>query len=133
MEPISNKDNLTAEMFRVAMALEKPWELTHIEFDDQDEAWHLFVNFEKGAAFACPNCGASSNVHDTAQKHWRHHDFWNWKTYIHARVPRTECSNCGKILLVPCCVVTPEVALYAVFRSLGQASDGRNACECRRP
>ncbi|MBO2944877.1 transposase family protein [Paenibacillus sp. F411] len=41
----------------------------------------MFVDFEKGAEFACPNCGASSKVHDTGQRHWRHLDFWNWKTY----------------------------------------------------
>lgn len=115
--PISNKDNLIAEMFRVAMALEKPWELTHIEFDDQDEAWHLFVNFEKGATFACPNCGASSKVHDTDQKHWRHLDFWNWKTYIHARVPRTECTNCSKILLVPVAWSRPKSHFTLYFEA----------------
>jgi len=115
--PISNKDNLIAEMFRVAMALEKPWELTHIEFDDQDEAWHLFVNFEKGAEFACPNCGVSSKVHDTDQKHWRHLDFWNWKTYIHARVPRTECTNCGKILLVPVAWSRPKSHFTLYFEA----------------
>lgn len=29
--PRSDKDNLIAKMFRVTIALEKPWELTHIE------------------------------------------------------------------------------------------------------
>lgn len=39
---VSNKDNLISGMFKTALALEEPWQLTHIEYDDQDEAWHLY-------------------------------------------------------------------------------------------
>lgn len=88
-------------MFKAALALEEPWKLTHIEYDDQDEAWHLFIDFERGAEFACPNCGSASKAYDAEQKHWRHLDFWNWKTYMHARVPRTNCKKCSKVTLVP--------------------------------
>jgi hypothetical protein len=35
---IDSKDNMTAEMFEIALHLEEPWELTHIEFDDQDQS-----------------------------------------------------------------------------------------------
>ena len=52
--PISNRDNMIADMFKIALALEEPWKLTHIEYDDKDEAWHLFLDFERGALFACP-------------------------------------------------------------------------------
>jgi hypothetical protein len=33
---ISSKDNMISEMFKVALQLEEPWKLTHIEFDDHD-------------------------------------------------------------------------------------------------
>lgn len=80
---------------------EEPWKLTHIEYDDKEEAWHLFIDFEKGSTFACPNCRAASKAHDTEKKHWRHLDFWDWKTYMHARVPRTGSGACNKVTLVP--------------------------------
>lgn len=99
--PISNKDNMIADMFKIALALEEAWKLTHIEYDDKDEAWHLFLDFERGSLFACPSCGASCKAYDAEKKDWRHLDFWNWKTYIHARVPRTDCTNCKKVTLVP--------------------------------
>ncbi|MDQ8739516.1 ISL3 family transposase, partial [Paenibacillus sp. LHD-38] len=98
---LSSNDNLIADMFKVALALEEPWKLTHIEYDDQDEAWHLFVDFERGALFPCPNCGTACKAYDAEKKHWRHLDFWNWKTYMHARVPRTDCKSCNKVTLVP--------------------------------
>lgn len=98
---ISSSDNLIADMFKVALELEEPWKLTHIEYDDKDEAWHLFIDFERGSLFACPNCGTACKAYDAEKKHWRHLDFWNWKTYMHARVPRTDCMNCNKVTLVP--------------------------------
>ena len=97
----SSKENLISEMFKVALELEQPWELKSIEFDDQDQAWHLFLDFERGAEFACPLCGVSSKAYDAGKKNWRHLDFWNWKTYIHARVPRTNCLSCNKVTQVP--------------------------------
>src|SRR6478735_7338335 len=98
---ISSKENLISYMFKVALELEYPWELKDIEFDDQDQAWHLILDFELGAKFACPHCGAPSKAYDADKKSWRHLDFWNWKTYIHARVPRANCLSCRKITQVP--------------------------------
>lgn len=97
----SSSDNLIINMFKVALQLESPWELKRIEFDDSDQAWHLYVDFERGATFACPNCGDTCKAYDAEKKSWRHLDFWNWKTYMHARVPRTDCKGCNKITLVP--------------------------------
>lgn len=98
---LSSKDNLVYEMFKVALQIEEPWKLMHVEFDDKESAWHLFIDFERGSTFACPLCGAACTAHDTEMKKWRHLDFWDWKTYMHARVPRTDCHTCKKITQVP--------------------------------
>lgn len=95
-----NTDNLIVDMFQVALQLEDPWKLTHVEFDDQDQAWHLFIDFERGSVFPCSVCGMPSKAYDAKKKKWRHLDFWDWKTYMNARVPRTQCHNCNKITLV---------------------------------
>lgn len=67
-----------------------------IEFDEQDQAWNLFLDFERETEIAHPHCGAPSKAYDADKKSWRHLDFWNWKTYIHALVP---CVNCLYILI----------------------------------
>ncbi|GAC44294.1 transposase and inactivated derivative [Paenibacillus popilliae ATCC 14706] len=69
---LSSSDNLIMDMFNVALQLEEPWKLTHIEFDDQEQAWHLHLDFERGAAFACPRCSAECKAYDIENKHWRH-------------------------------------------------------------
>ena len=98
---LSSTDNLISDMFKVALQIEDPWKLTHIEYDDKEEAWHLFIDFDRGTMFSCPVCGTMSKAYDAEKKHWRHLDFWNWKTYMHARVPRTDCQACNKVTLVP--------------------------------
>lgn len=98
---VSSNDNMIMNMFKAALQMEGPWELTYIEFKDDEQAWHLFIDFKRGATFACPHCGSASKAYDTEQKHWRHLDFWDWKTYMHARVPRIKCKTCNKITQVP--------------------------------
>lgn len=101
MRTISGGDNLIFDMFKVALQLEETWKLVHVEYDDTKEAWHLMIDFERGATFACPACGAESKAYDAEVKKWRHLNFWHWKTYIHARVPRTNCKACNKVIQVP--------------------------------
>lgn len=97
----NSTDDVILDMFHEALQIEEPWKLTHIEYDDQEETWHLYVDFKRGSMFACPICGTSSKAYDAEKKHWRHLDFWDWKTYMHARVPRTDCKGCSKVTLVP--------------------------------
>jgi transposase len=89
------------QLFRVALQIEEPWILQAIEYDEREEAWNLHVNFDRGATFACPLCGSASKAYDAAWHNWRHMDFWHWKTYMHARVPRIQCLPCNKITTVP--------------------------------
>ncbi|WP_052516623.1 helix-turn-helix domain-containing protein [Paenibacillus popilliae] len=92
---LSSHDNLFSDMFKVALQREETWELTQIEFNDQDQTWHLFIDFTRGTTFAYPLYGAA-----TPKKDWRHLDFWDWKTYMHARLPRVKCKACNKVTQV---------------------------------
>ncbi|WP_367888855.1 transposase family protein [Paenibacillus sophorae] len=55
------------------------------------------MDFERGSEFVCPLCGGTCKAYDADKKQWRHLDFWDWKTYMHARVPRVDCKACNKI------------------------------------
>lgn len=98
---INNGDNMMYDLFQIALPVEAPWKLVHVEYDDQEEAWHLMLDFERGETFACPVCGTPSKAYDAEVRKWRHLDLWHWKTYIHARVPRIACKTCNKVTQVP--------------------------------
>ena len=84
------------ELFRIALGLEKPWYIKAIDFKVEEMQLDLHIDFESGSKFPCPSCGRSGcHVHDTIERTWRHLNFFQFKTYLHCRVPRTECEDCG--------------------------------------
>ncbi len=84
----------TNELFGMALGLTGGWKVVASDFA-KDGGLCLELDFERGTRFACPQCGASCPVHDTAQREWRHLDFWQHRTVLKARVPRVECPQHG--------------------------------------
>jgi len=55
----------------------------------------LLMQLNPAANFLAQNAATRVHVHDTIERTWRHLNFFQFKTYIHCRVPRTECKDCG--------------------------------------
>jgi len=90
------------ELFSTALGLAEPVYIYEIVFDKSEGALHIHMNFRRGGKFACSECGAEGlPVYDTVGKTWRHLNFWQYKTYIHMRTPRTSCQKCGERLWIP--------------------------------
>jgi transposase len=84
------------ELFKIALGLEKPWYIQAIDFNVEEKQLDLHIDFETGSKFPCTLCGRSGcHVHDTIERRWRHLNFFQFKTYLHCRVPRIECEKCG--------------------------------------
>ena len=84
------------ELFRIALGLEKPWYIKTIDFKVEEKQLDLHIDFDGGSKFPCPSCdGPGCHVHDTIERTWRHLNFFQFKTYLHCRVPRTKCEDCG--------------------------------------
>ena len=62
-------------LFTVALCLTPPWEVRDLRFSVEAKRLDIVVDFEKGASFPCPVCGAPSKAHDTEERTWRHLDF----------------------------------------------------------
>jgi transposase len=90
-------------LFTSALGLQAPWVVEDVKLDTVKRR----IDFEvgcKGAMFACPQCGAGhQKVHDRMRRSWRHLDFFQFEAWLHADVPRVNCSACGKTsqMLVP--------------------------------
>ena len=91
-------------LFTAALQLEYPWKVTNIEFlPDEDNpakmTLHITVGFEKGAKFIFFYEDGSiwsdedgnpieCTAHDTVDRTWRHLNFFQYETYIHAKMPK---------------------------------------------
>ncbi len=91
-------------LFTAALQLEYPWKVTNVEFlPDEDNpakmTLHITVGFEKGAKFIFFYEDGSiwsdedgnpieCTAHDTVDRTWRHLNFFQYETYIHAKMPK---------------------------------------------
>jgi transposase len=90
------------ELFSAALEVSEPVYIDEIVFDVGAGELHIHMDFRRGGRFACSECGAEGlPVHDTAEKTWRHLNFFQYKCIIHLRTPRTKCPKCGERLWVP--------------------------------
>ena len=84
------------DLFQLALGLSSPWTVTRSEFDAVDRRLDLYFDFPRGSRFACAQCGRGGcAVHDTKEETWRHLDFFQHRTLLHARTPRVTCPECG--------------------------------------
>lgn len=104
-------------MFESALRIEEPWKVMDYKFHLEKKEFHIYLNFNRGAKFHCPSCGNLTNIHDIvlADRVWRHLDFWDYKTYIHARIPRTKCHICKKVLTVAVNWARPRSGFTKLF------------------
>jgi transposase len=86
---------MAEELFDQALGLERPWQVTRIDFDRIKRQLNLSLDFPRGSTFPCPLCNQPSVVHDTTEKRWRHLNFFEHECYLTARVPRILCTAHG--------------------------------------
>ena len=83
-------------LFQQALGLVGPWHVTKCSFSTDAERLDIWIDFQRGSAFACPSCGAAGcKGYDTEEVEWRHLNFFQHQAYLHARTPRVECAECG--------------------------------------
>ena len=91
----------TTMLFTAALQLPDPWRVSGLEFRDTDAGGrepHITIGYGPGSRFHCPDAGcgeASCPVYDTMERTWRHLNFFRYKAFIHASVPRVACPEHG--------------------------------------
>ncbi len=85
------------DLFQEALGICPPWEVTALKFSVQEGRLDITIDFPRGSTFPCPDCGAKgAKAYDTQQEEWRHLNFFQYGSYLHARVPRVSCPQvCG--------------------------------------
>ena len=88
-------------LFTAALQLADPWKVIDVSFSDAaggKRELRITVGYGPDSRFHCPEAKCreeSCPVHDTAERTWRHLDFFQYKAYIHALVPRVACPAHG--------------------------------------
>lgn len=90
------------ELFAAALMIEKPWFIQEIKLDQDNDKLEIWIDFERGSEFYYEDrkLGVKGyfKAYDTTQKTWRHLNFFQYKCYLHAWIPRVDTgNNKGKI------------------------------------
>ena len=89
----------TTKLFEAALGLLPPWHVAATEFRPGTPTTRgqldVRIDFARGGTLPCPTCGVACKAYDTTDQRWRHLNFFEHETYLHARVPRVECTTHG--------------------------------------
>jgi transposase len=84
------------ELYRRLLGLEAPWTVERVELDMKQQQVDVHAVHAEGVQWACPDCGTLLAVYDhSEERSWRHLDSMQFKTFLHARVPRVQCPMHG--------------------------------------
>jgi len=84
------------ELYRHVLGLEKPWKVDRVNLDVPGGRVDVWAVHEEGLRWSCPECRTELTIYDHApERIWRHLDTCQFKTYLHARVPRVDCPRHG--------------------------------------
>ncbi len=85
------------DILTLGLGLTPPWKLVNqrLDRDKEPHELHIALGADRGALFACPECGKACKAHDFSELTWRHLNFFQHHCYITARVPRTDCPEHG--------------------------------------
>ncbi len=84
------------ELYAQILGIQSPWFVGNV--DPQTEAGRVDIRLEHEtrAVWRCPECGRELTCRDHAEERaWRHLDTCQFKTFIHARIPRVDCPDHG--------------------------------------
>jgi len=84
-------------LFETALNIKSPWHIKDIEFSEEKKRLDIFIDFKRGSTFHYEVkedqiCG-DFKAYDTVDKTWRHLNFFEYETYLHARVPRVKIDD----------------------------------------
>ena len=82
-------------LFEMALGLSGGWKVSRSEFAGEPRKLEIHLDFVSGQRFGCPECGELCPVHDTAEKRWRHLNFFQYRCELVARIPRVSCAKDG--------------------------------------
>jgi transposase len=102
-------DTITNELFELALNLGSSWKVTNVEFkpnQDGNRELHIDLELKDNQTFKCEvdECNEDCKIYDTSERtwrhlKWRHLNFFQYRTYIHAKLPRIKCSKHGIMTL----------------------------------
>jgi transposase len=84
------------DLYQKLLGLEAPWSVESVDLNLSDGRVDVWVGHPANQTWPCANCGKVLACRDHGDSRaWRHLDSCQFKTFLHARIPRVECPEHG--------------------------------------
>ena len=89
-------------LYSAILGVTSPWKVEKVDLRLGEGEIHVWVALPEKELWVCPECQQRAPIHDHRERVWRHLDTCQYRTLIHARVPRLNCPSHGiRQLAVP--------------------------------
>ncbi|MBM3814497.1 MAG: ISL3 family transposase [Acidimicrobiia bacterium] len=106
------------ELYRRILGIEAPWFVDRVELKLDGGEVHVYLDHHEMQNWQCAECGAGCKLYDhQPERQWRHLDTCQYQTILHARPPRSECSEHG-VRVVKLAWAEPSSRFTALFEAL---------------
>ena len=86
------------EFYQELLGLPQPWRVERVVLDRQAGRVDVWLAHPEGVRWHCPWCPGARGVYDhTPERVWRHLDTCEYRTFLHARLPRVKCPKHGVV------------------------------------
>jgi len=83
------------QLYQQILGITTPWFVAEVELDLEAEEVHVHLAHQQ-ASWPCAKCGKPCPLHDHQnERTWRHLDTCQYRTLLHADLPRTRCEEHG--------------------------------------
>ena len=82
-------------LYAAILGVRDPWGVDKVELRLAQGEVHIWVALPTETLWVCPECLAAAPIHDHRERVWRHLDTCQYRTLVHARVPRLDCRTHG--------------------------------------
>jgi len=90
------------KLYAAILGLTPPWGVEKVDLQLAQGEIHIWVALPENEPWVCPECLQRAPIRDHKERVWRHLDTCQYRTMVHARVPRLDCPTHGvKQLAVP--------------------------------
>lgn len=106
------------ELYRQILGISAPWYVDRVELELKKGEVRVFVDHEGDVEWPCAECGRPCRLYDHQEERiWRHLDTCQFRTVLHAKVPRSDCPEHGaKVVKLPW--AGPSSRFTALFEAL---------------
>ncbi len=106
------------QLYQQILGIASPWRVEKVELQLENGEVHVYLGHEPFADWVCPECQMPCPLYDHDEERcWRHLDTCQYRTILHAQVPRTRCPEHGvRVVSVPW--AEPRSHFTALFERL---------------